>query len=98
MALSMAGPAYVLPITSLYPAIAALLALVFLKEHVSLRAWGVLALCVIGAIAIGYTPPEGAGAACSILGSPSRSSRRSAGPPRACASPRVWTSSSPPWP
>ena len=61
MALSMAGPAYVLPITSLYPAIAALLALVFLKEHVSLRAWGGLALCVIGAIAIGYTPPEGAG-------------------------------------
>ena len=53
MALSMAGPAYVLPITSLYPAIAALLALVFLKEHVSLRAWGGLALCVIGAIAIG---------------------------------------------
>ncbi|MFR4118238.1 MAG: EamA family transporter [Bilophila wadsworthia] len=97
MALSMAGPAYVLPITSLYPAIAALLALVFLKEHVSLRAWG-LALCVIGAIAIGYTLPEGARAACSILGSPSRSSRRSAGPPRACASPRVWTSSSPPWP
>lgn len=40
MALSMAGPAYVLPITSLYPAIAALLALVFLKERVSLRAWG----------------------------------------------------------
>ena len=39
MALSMAGPAYVLPITSLYPAIAALLALVFLKEHVSLRPW-----------------------------------------------------------
>lgn len=57
MALSMAGPAYVLPITSLYPAIAALLALVFLKERISLRAWGGLLLCVFGAIAIGYTPP-----------------------------------------
>ena len=68
MALSMAGPAYVLPITSLYPAIAALLALVFLKEHVSLRAWGGLALCVIGAIAIGYTPPEGAGGGLFYLG------------------------------
>ena len=64
----MAGPAYVLPITSLYPAIAALLALVFLKEHVSLRAWGGLALCVIGAIAIGYTPPEGAGGGLFYLG------------------------------
>ena len=68
MALSMAGPAYGLPITSLYPAIAALLALVFLKEHVSLRAWGGLALCVIGAIAIGYTPPEGAGGGLFYLG------------------------------
>ena len=68
MALSMAGPAYVLPITSLYPAIAALLALVFLKERVSLRAWGGLALCVIGAIAIGYTPPEGAGGGLFYLG------------------------------
>ncbi|MEI3477956.1 MAG: DMT family transporter [Bilophila sp.] len=35
MGLSLAGPAYVLPITSLYPAIAALLALVFLKERIS---------------------------------------------------------------
>ena len=68
MALSMAGPAYVLPITSLYPAVAALLALVFLKERVSLRAWGGLALCVIGAIAIGYTPPEGAGGGLFYLG------------------------------
>ena len=42
--------------------------LVFLKEHVSLRAWGGLALCVIGAIAIGYTPPEGAGGGLFYLG------------------------------
>lgn len=68
MALSMAGPAYVLPITSLYPAVAALLALVFLKERISLRAWGGLALCVVGAISIGYTPPEGAGGGLFYLG------------------------------
>ncbi|MFQ9867433.1 MAG: EamA family transporter [Bilophila wadsworthia] len=43
-------------------AIAALLALVFLKGT-SASGRGGLALCVIGAIAIGY-PPEGAGAAC----------------------------------
>lgn len=68
LALSLAGPAYVLPITSLYPAIAALLALVFLKERVSPRAWGGLALCVAGAVAIGYTPPESAGGPAFYLG------------------------------
>lgn len=68
MGLSLAGPAYVLPITSLYPAIAALLALVFLKERISRRAWGGLALCVAGAVAIGYTPPESAGGGAFYLG------------------------------
>ena len=68
MALSLAGPAYDLPITSLYPAIAALLARVFLKERVSPRAWGGLLLCVAGAVAIGYTPPESAGGGAFFLG------------------------------
>ncbi len=61
LALSMAGPAYVLPITSLYPAIAALLAFVFLKERISRLAWCGLALCVLGAVTIGYTPSESTG-------------------------------------
>lgn len=68
MALSLAGPAYVLPITSLYPAMAALLAFLFLKERISVRAWGGLALCVAGAIAIGYTPPESVGGNAFLLG------------------------------
>ncbi len=68
MGLSLAGPAYVLPITSLYPAIAALLALVFLKERISRRAWLGLTLCVVGAVAIGYTPPESAGGGAFYLG------------------------------
>ena len=67
MGLSLAGP-YVLPITSLYPAIAALLALVFLKERISRRAWLGLTLCVVGAVAIGYTPPESAGGGAFYLG------------------------------
>lgn len=58
MAVSLAGPAYTLPITSLYPAIAAVLAAVFLRERISRRAWVGLALCVAGAVVIGYTPPE----------------------------------------
>ena len=50
MALSMAGPASVLPLTSLYPAIPALLAPHFPKEPVRLRA--------VGGPAIGTSPPS----------------------------------------
>jgi drug/metabolite transporter (DMT)-like permease len=59
IALHLAGPAYVLPITSLYPAVAAVLAVFVLRERIPLRAWTGLALCVGGAAAISYTPPEG---------------------------------------
>ena len=58
MALKLAGPAYVLPITTLYPGVAAILAVFLLKERISLRAWGGLVLCSTGAVLIGYTPPE----------------------------------------
>lgn len=54
-----AGPAYVMPITALYPAVASVLASIFLKERIPLRAWCGLLLCVVGGIVIGYTPPEG---------------------------------------
>lgn len=68
MALSMAGPAYALPITSLYPAVAALLACIFLHERISLRVWIGLALCVAGAVTIGYTPPQGPGGGLFFVG------------------------------
>ena len=55
--LKLAGPAYVLPITSLYPAVASALAMIFLKERICLRAWLGLACCVAGAAIIGYSPP-----------------------------------------
>ncbi|QGY41879.1 EamA family transporter [Pseudodesulfovibrio cashew] len=55
-----AGPAYVIPITALYPAVASVLAAIFLKERILPRAWAGLALCVVGGVVIGYTPPEGA--------------------------------------
>ena len=58
-ALKLAGAAYVLPITSLYPAVAAILAVFVLKEKISVYAWIGLVCCVGGAITIGYTPPEG---------------------------------------
>lgn len=60
LALKFAGPAYVMPITALYPAVASVFAAVFLKERIAPRAWFGLLLCVVGGIVIGYTPPEGA--------------------------------------
>lgn len=56
--LNLAGPAYVLPITSLYPAVAAALAMIFLKEKIVARAWAGLLLCVCGVAVIGYAPPD----------------------------------------
>ncbi|MFO7596550.1 MAG: DMT family transporter [Desulfocurvibacter africanus] len=57
LGLKMAGSAYVLPITSLYPAVASVLAAFFLKERVCLRAWIGLLICIGGGIIIGWTPP-----------------------------------------
>lgn len=59
LAISMAGAAYVLPITSLYPAFAAVLATIFLKEQINKRAWIGLFSCIIGAFIISYVPPSG---------------------------------------
>jgi len=59
LGLKLAGPAYVMPITALYPAVASVFAAIFLKEKVARRAWFGLLLCVAGGIVIGYTPPEG---------------------------------------
>ena len=58
-ALQFADAAYVLPITSLYPGMAAILARFVLKERISPRVWLGLALCVSGAAAIGCGSPAG---------------------------------------
>ncbi|NDV18332.1 EamA family transporter [Pseudodesulfovibrio sp. JC047] len=54
-----AGPAYVMPITALYPAVASVFASIYLKEKICPRAWFGLVLCIVGGVIIGYTPPEG---------------------------------------
>lgn len=59
MGISLAGPAYALPISTLYPAIAAVLARFFLKERISARAMCGLALCVAGAFTVGWSAPQG---------------------------------------
>jgi drug/metabolite transporter (DMT)-like permease len=57
--LQMAGPAYTLPITTMYPAVAALLAFFVLRERIPPRGWIGLCLCVGGAALVGYVPPSG---------------------------------------
>lgn len=56
---AMAGPAYALTITALYPIIGCLLSRVFLKQPINMRMWAGILLSVIGAIIVSYAPPEG---------------------------------------
>jgi drug/metabolite transporter (DMT)-like permease len=55
-----AGAAYAMAVSAIYPAVGSLLAVIFLKERISPRAWIGIALCVCGAIIVGYTPPDAA--------------------------------------
>ena len=57
-ALQLAPSAYVMPITALYPGVAVVMAVFFLKEKVKLPACLGIFICIIGAAVIGYTPPE----------------------------------------
>ncbi|MBS3977253.1 MAG: DMT family transporter [Syntrophomonadaceae bacterium] len=59
MGISMAGPAYALPITALYPVVGAILSRIFLKQVIIPRVWLGIALSIAGAIVISYVPPEG---------------------------------------
>ena len=68
MAVSLTDPAYVLPITSLYPAFAAILAMVFLKEKIIGRAWIGLLGCILGVFIISFVAPSGGGSEYFYLG------------------------------
>ena len=57
-ALQLAPAAYVMPITALYPGVAVILAVFFLKESIKPLAWAGIAVCITGAIVIGYTPAD----------------------------------------
>ena len=68
LGISMAGPAYALTITALYPIVGALLSRIFLKQHIVPRVWVGMLLSVIGAIVISYVPPEGGNSETFYLG------------------------------
>jgi drug/metabolite transporter (DMT)-like permease len=59
LSINMSGASYAAVITSTYPAIGAVLAVVFLKEKLNKRVWLGVALCVIGAVITGYVAPTG---------------------------------------
>lgn len=59
LGLSMAGPAYTLTITALYPLVGAVLSRIFLRQEIVPRVWMGMFFSVIGAIIISYAPPEG---------------------------------------
>ncbi|MCL2141221.1 MAG: DMT family transporter [Dehalococcoidia bacterium] len=71
--ISLAGPAYALPISALCPVFGALFARIFLKQKLSIRILCGMLICIIGAIVISYEPPEGAsslfyiGILCSLI-------------------------------
>lgn len=59
LGIQLAGTAYTLSITAIYPALGTIFAMIFLKEKVPLRAWVGIIACIIGSFVVGYTPPEG---------------------------------------
>ncbi|EHQ92065.1 DMT family transporter [Desulfosporosinus youngiae] len=68
LGISMAGPAYALTITALYPIVGALLSWIFLKQQIVPRVWVGMLLSVTGAIVISYVPPEGGNSETFYLG------------------------------
>ncbi|MCY6371745.1 DMT family transporter [Clostridium ganghwense] len=57
LGINMAGASYAAVITSSYPAIGTVLAVIFLKEKLNKRTLIGILLCVVGAIATGYMSP-----------------------------------------
>jgi drug/metabolite transporter (DMT)-like permease len=57
--LSMTTPAYALAISAMFPIVGSIFAGIFLKERILRRVWLGVALAVLGAIVVGWTPPEG---------------------------------------
>jgi len=59
LGINFVNAAYALPITAAYPAVAAVLATFIFKEKNPARVWIGVALCILGAFFVYYSPPEG---------------------------------------
>lgn len=58
LAIAEGGPALTATVTAIYPLLGSALALVILKERVTLRGWIGLIICILGIVYIGYTPND----------------------------------------
>jgi drug/metabolite transporter (DMT)-like permease len=59
LGIHLAGASYAIAITALYPALGALLGVLFLKERIHFRVGIGILLSIAGSIIVGYVPPEG---------------------------------------
>lgn len=55
----LAGASYALAVTAMYPAVGAILAVFVLKEKIVPRVYIGIAMCILGAIVVNWTPPAG---------------------------------------
>lgn len=60
MGMYLAGVTYALAISAIYPAIGALLGRIILKERINVRVWIGIFACLVGAVFVGWAPPEAA--------------------------------------
>lgn len=58
LAIDASGAALTASVTSIYPLLGSALAVLVLRERMSLRAWMGLVVCVLGIVYIGYSPSE----------------------------------------
>lgn len=58
LAIAKGGPALTATVTACYPLLGSAMAVVILKEKMTIRAWMGLLLCILGIIYIGYSPAE----------------------------------------
>ena len=59
LAIAKGGPALTATVTAIYPLLGSALALIILKEKITLRGWIGLLICVLGIVYIGYAPNGG---------------------------------------
>ncbi|ATW28675.1 hypothetical protein DCMF_16670 [Candidatus Formimonas warabiya] len=59
IALNLAGATYAISISAIYPAVGAILGVIFLKEKINFRVWVGIIACMAGAYVVSYTPPQG---------------------------------------
>ena len=59
MGISLAGPAYAIPISALCPMFGTILSFIFLKEKINLKTFICIVGCIVGTFVLSYTKPTG---------------------------------------